>query len=797
MRNLMKISVLLSLVLVLFVRCMNDKEDYFARPSWLEPPIYEVLQKQGRFTNYLQCVDRTLYAPALKASGLYTVFAPNDEAFTKYLGEKGYASVADMPDTLVNRIVAYSMLSDKYEFNRLTDVLSAGWDTLSSIRKKTVYYESIYQTDLKGSNIWVYDRPGNLKYINANNVDQNCKYIPLYLSKVFDRAHSASDYELFYPGKTYTGNNVQNASIVTKDMYAENGVAHEVNQVIEPLPNLEKMLDAPEFSDFKALINQKGSTGEPYFISYTYDAGLTTYFRKAFPEKNINAVYEKYYIGLPFSLCGERYGTTEKQFEQGGFTVFAPNNDAVKKFYDEKLKEYYPEGWSTVPADILSYFINAHMADDMIWPGSYKTSMNYLREYLNGATGDEFNPANYSKIAPASNGLFYGSNDYVKSSYFETVYTEALLNPAYTFFNKALNLYFSSTLKEDLLESKLNGLLQDKKYIVLMPSDAQLIADGFNWTWLTSAYGFSNTNSGSTLGNFDAATRMQRLVKSHVFKRLSDYDMAGFQTDASFASAYDGYSYAVNDYGDMIRYKGNKIQMIGNADENDFVTATLAKNYSNGQVYTIDKMLQYSPRNLDPTVANRFKQKLLYTYVSSMATANPSVKQFATFLAYYLQNNIFSLSADMTMTIFMPNNTAMAAAVASGAVPAYNTTTPDPNFAGDVNKRNQMIRFIYYHIAKGKQFVDDGVPYILPNEKAVKEELVSTVLRDVADNTYLAVRKSVDGKLQVSTQVEASGTKLSKNISTATVVRGITHSNFFGAGSVLHEIDGYMSYVKP
>ncbi len=797
MRNLIKISVLLSSVLVLFVRCMNDKEDYFARPSWLEPPIYEVLQKQGRFTNYLKCVDRTLYAPSLKASGLYTVFAPNDEAFSKYLTNKGYASVADMPDSLVNKIVGYSMVSDKYPFARLTDVLSAGWDTLTSIRKKTVYYESIYPMNYQGNDIWIYDRPGNLKYVNATTVDQNCKYIPFYLDKVFNRSHTASDYELFYPGRTYTGSNVQNASIITKDMYAENGVAHEVDQVIEPLPNLEKMLDDPDYSDFKAIINQKGSTGAPYFISYTYDAAMTTYFQKAFPEKKINAVYEKYYTGLPFSLCGERYGVSAKEFEQGGFTVFAPNNDAVKKFYDEKLKQYYPNGWATVPVDILGYFINAHMADDMIWPGSYKTSMNYLREYLNGATGTDFNSSDFSKIAPASNGLFYGSKDYVKSSYFETVYTEILLNPAYSFFNKALNLYFSSTLKEDLLQSKLNGLIQDKKYIVLLPSDAQLAADGFNWVWLSSAYGFSNTNSVSSLGSFDAPTRMQRLIKSHVFKRLSSYDMANFQTDANFTGAYDGYSYAVNDYGDMIRYKGNKIQMIGNADENDFVTATPYKTYSNGQVFTIDKMLQYSPRNLAPVVADRYKQKLLYTYISSMATTNPSVSQFAKFVSYYLQNNVFSLSADLTSTIFMPNNTAMAAAVANQVLPAYPTTNFNPNcFDGDATKRNQMIRFIYYHILKGKQYVDDGLPCILPNDKVVKEEIGSTVLRDVADNTYLAVRKSADGKLLVSTQVEASGAKLSSITSTATVVRGITHSNFFGANSVLHEIDGYMSYGK-
>ena len=143
--------------MLLLVRCTSDKEAYFERPGWLEPPIYEVLQKQGRFTNYLKCVDRTLYASTLKSSGLSTVFAPNDDAFTKYLNGK---SVSDLPDSLVNHIVAYSIIRNNYSFDQLSDVLNAGWDTLTSIRKRTAFYEPIYQMNYQGNNVWVYDMPG-------------------------------------------------------------------------------------------------------------------------------------------------------------------------------------------------------------------------------------------------------------------------------------------------------------------------------------------------------------------------------------------------------------------------------------------------------------------------------------------------------------------------------------------------------------------------------------------------------------------------------------------------------------
>jgi len=420
MRNLMKIPVLLSLVMFLLVGCTSDKDAFFERPSWLEPPIYQVLQKQGKFTNYLKCVDRTLYASILKTGGLYTVFAPNDEAFTKYLAGKNYASVSDIPDTLVSKIVSYSIVYNNYSYAHLTDILSGQWDSISSTKKKTTYYEPIHQEKYLGNTVWVFDVP-----LYSNGI-QNNKYLPMYLRPVFEQSRSAAqaaeDFGMFY-STPYTGKNIQSATILTQDMIAQNGVAHEVDQVLEPLPTLEKLLNHPDFSEFKSIINQTGVTGSPYFITYATNSTLTTFFRTAYPEKNIGDIYMKYYSGISVNLNAEKTGVTDLLAEQGGNTLFAPDNAAVTRFYHERLESFYPGGIQKVPAQILSYFINSQMTTDMIWPDSYRGSMNYNDEFFNGKgnLGSEFDKSNYSLIAPASNGLFYGSKSCIKSSYFETV----------------------------------------------------------------------------------------------------------------------------------------------------------------------------------------------------------------------------------------------------------------------------------------------------------------------------------------------------------------------------------------
>jgi hypothetical protein len=69
-------------------------------------------------------------------------------------------------------------------------------------------------------------------------------------------------------------------------------------------------------------------------------------------------------------------------------------------------------------------------------------------------------------------------------------------------------------------------------------------------------------------------------------------------------------------------------------------------------------------------------------------------------------------------------------------------------------------------------------------------------LKDVVDNTFLAVSKDESGFLTVSTKVLATGTKLSMSVKTAKVVRGLTRSNFFGGRAVIHEIDGYFVYQR-
>ena len=145
----------------------------------------------------------------------------------------------------------------------------------------------------------------------------------------------------------------------------------------------------------------------------------------------------------------------------------------------------------------------------------------------------------------------------------------------------------------------------------------------------------------------------------------------------------------------------------------------------------------------------------------------------------------------MTLTLLMPTNAAMNKAVADGYLPAYTSVS-----TGDVPARLKATKFVLHHIVKGKVFVDDGLNYIMPNREVITEETWPTLLKDVVDDTYLSISKDMDGKLVVSTKSISTGKKFSEVYKTASVTRGIKRSNYFGAKSVMHEINDYMVYEK-
>ncbi|MDL2242051.1 fasciclin domain-containing protein, partial [Bacteroidales bacterium OttesenSCG-928-L03] len=697
----LKNLLLIALCLFSFVRC-DDKDEYFERPSWLEDPIYQVLEAEGRFSSYLQCVDRTDYAKVLKGASLSTVFAPNDEAFAAYLKEKGYNSVADIPDELVKELVSYSIVYNKWTSDHLGDVYTGGEYEPGAMKRKTNNYAGAYQ-DPENNNEWVINETihGGFSYTiidyQVNFTQQNYKYLPVYTSQYFNSFPvplTANDYNTFYPNSTYTGQNVQGGTILKADIKAENGVIHEVSTVNEPLPNIEDLLAGTEYKSFKELLDYKSPITQEYLFKVFIElpTAVRDAFQKRLPYEQINALYAKIYPSFAFSPILENIFNQEtgaNESETNGYTLFVPTEEALSIYLKDRILQYYGE-IEKLPVEVISTLLNTHMVTDQIWPTTYTGALGAMGDFINGAGlgGNDYDSDGVLGGKIASNGVIYLVDHVIKSRFFETVFASIYLNPTFSMMNTAYKIYYENGLREEVMKSPLNGNITER-YTLLNFSDQLLKEDGFAFDAVTNTF----TNSQMTEGSVE--DRMKRLINMHIFPGVKeaggglDSEVRDFMT--SPIANYNNWGFLVNNYGDVIRYKNNQLQAAGNIEDGTFVSITKVEDeYNNGQVYTVDRMLQYSPRE-SASDADRFKELSLWQYLDRARKQNPNVSQFVDYVEVCLKaadsDELAGLKAENFYTILMVNNSMMAQARTRGYIKALDlltTTTFTDDFTFDM-----------------------------------------------------------------------------------------------------------------
>ncbi len=826
--NFMPVFVMMCLIL--FTGC-DDKNSYYDRPDWKELSIYKVLQNEGRFNTYLQCVDKTEYANILDGAGLYTVFAPNDDAFATWLSLKGYASINDIPASELNKLVAYSIVNGKWISEHLSDKFLSNNYVAGAFKRKTVYYSIPYR-DPEFDNNWVFDEPldgtyeTTIKDYQTLLTKQNYKYLPVFNDKYFsiNSLNAESDYQIFYPNSTYSGNNVDAGIILKKDILGENGVIHEVSTVNEPKKNIDEILNDPKYAGFNNLLDFQTAPNVYAFKEYEEVPNeLLQTFQLMLPNENIDKVYIKGYsknqtAKLGFSTLSENIkGESGYDSESLGNTLFVPQNDVLEQYIQNKLLKYY-DSREQLPLEVITTLINTHMVKELVWGTHYQKSKNYTGEYLNGegSTGKAFAEDGITEKNMASNGFVYQIDHVIKSRFFETVYSEILLNPTHKWLNTAYLKYFSLGLREDLMKSILNDY-PNQRITLLNFSDDLLKKDGFTYQ------GEDNTFKNPVGG---ADSRLTRLIQLHIFPGQLNVQSSTGVVNADVKdfdnlpkiSQYENWSFLTSLSGDMIRYKsGIGMQAAGNIEDGTFVNLTkLNDDFNNGQIYNVDKMLEYAPRE---NVTSTLYERDLWTYIDRARTENPNVKTFVNYLERCLKsvdgNTLAGIKTENFYTILMPNNTAMTQAISKGYIMPLDSVTSDK-----VNYFAQATRFVNAHFLLGRVLPDDSQNYLYPVNIDLPDSIPMPTLLKVTDeawglvnqSTLVSVKKNSSGLLiftplnvksagQVAVESGlgiATAIRIQRGKPSGSQVQNSYRSNRIASKAVIHEINNFFTFtVKP
>ncbi|MES2894383.1 MAG: fasciclin domain-containing protein [Bacteroidota bacterium] len=668
---------LLVLILAGFTQCRKEAIDkYYGRPDNLEAPLYQVLQSKGNFTNFLAAIDKAGYKSTLSAAGYWTLFAPHDSAFKVYFAENNIAGIEALDSAACRRIVTYSLVYNAYKQERISDYQSnLGWIENAAFKRRTASYTGVY------NDVNTLNAPIKAIASNRNNnatffyvpADNNNKYIPIFETGYMNgKSISATDYNYFYPASTFSGFNVVNAQVVEKDIAAENGVIHVINRVITTLPSIDQYIGSnPNYSEFKKLLNR-------FVVQYVLNPTVTENYKIV--NGGSDNVYTKVYSSaLAFSPNNENFLKLEDNDGQAdSYSMFVPDNAALTAFINNVLLEHYPS-IEALPINIITDFINAHMWKTAVWPSKFASTFN--------AVGEEARFSSTTNIIDKkvlSNGIFYGTNKVQDANVFSSVYGKAYLDPAYSIMTSLLNLD---------LKFQISNINQD--YTLFLISNAAFNAAGFFAdptvsNVINEQWRYKPPGGGTDITGSSALVRMQRILNMHVVPGRDLTDL----TAAGVAMTYSG---------EFVKYGSNMVVGAGNVDAGTVPNIVNKKTASNGTVYYLDRIIEFS-------------EKTVGSHVSLLGT--PTTSEFNSFWQYLRNSSIYNattgeivgVAAGSFYTLFIPNKAAILAAVNAGLLPGTGVAPAmvpnfNPTLLADKEKVNN---FIYYHILNKRNIGTDG-----------------------------------------------------------------------------------------
>ncbi|MXV17668.1 fasciclin domain-containing protein [Hufsiella ginkgonis] len=629
------------------------------------------MASEPTLSTFVSAIDKV---PGLKdelnSSGLFTVMAPSNDAFTKYFtAHAKYKKIDDIPVKELTQMVKYHILKwmlfqgnfikpssdptinvDIYKYE--TRAVASYYDAAA---KKGVYYPS--------KMIQVYT-PRFFSYYGVTSQD----YTDVYGTGSAVNAQ--------------TQMNVMSSSVVQKDIASGNGVIHVIDRVLELVNNIAQELENnAEYEDYNRIMKRR-------FLSYTYNQAGT---RAQGNNGDVNG------DGLVDSLFNRTY-TTDANLDNENplsgtkslsLTGFIPSKTAFKNYYETRLMPNFYGIEDSIPTHTLQLLYKGHLASTMDWPSKIDKgqSVSELGDKITLARSD------IKGIKMTSNGILYTLNKVIEPKSFTTVPGPSFFSPQYWY------------LAEALIRTNLLGLLSsgDAKFTLLAPTNAAFAARGIYWIEkpIAGAPGFFRKPNG--LETPVAISELTTLLGNHIIMNTS-------LSISDMNSPVEKFYPTQN--GTFISIVNGKIS----GTERDSLVSVVNPNVSqsNGFFQGINKIIYY-PGTLyeqingatsDPNAALQTNPQYR-KFKELMVASGINVADFANTASTTLPlAPITASTQNRKFTLFVPSNEAITAAQNAGKLPKTGAVTPNTTLTDAI--RLQLYNYVSSFFATDTQIFTDG-----------------------------------------------------------------------------------------
>jgi transforming growth factor-beta-induced protein len=366
------------LIAVFLFGCRKGYDKYWSDENPKTGFIYDKLKSDDNFTTFAAGLERAGLVQYVNVSGLYTVFAPTNEAFQKFFGRMGYNAIDDVPVNTLFSILSYHIANNMWYY----------YD-----------FRTRFTTTQK------------VTYITRNNKFLN---IDVSVAAIFK---------------------VNGIPVITslQDMDAENGVIHGISEVLIPLPNAEELFgSALPNSTFYRLMQNLASKQYDRFNSYDSDRDgkIDSVFYTYYPLlQNVNTSLEYVPNSTPESQGGDPVFTT---FLIPDNDVFDVKLSPVLPAFDNDIKKL-PRLY--VQALLESYFIKDSIILSPELIARPKALMAINGEIVPPLSADKIT----TKDMRASNGVLHVINtSFPASDKLKSAIGNLMTNPEFNDFVEAI-----------------------------------------------------------------------------------------------------------------------------------------------------------------------------------------------------------------------------------------------------------------------------------------------------------------------------------------------------------------------
>lgn len=296
--NKLNLSVSVALLLLLLTACRKEFDDHYhsSGSSTIKSNIVQILEQQSDLTSFVAMIKRANLERTLGESGLYTCFAPRNEAVESFL-QANNATIETLPmKTLVQYINYHFMTGVKYyyDFQKEFEGFKPNDKDYYLSYQTAVTFNTRSDSDNKSKYIRVFTQP----YLNANA--ENYKYL---------REREGSDFM------------VEGARVsAERDIPASNGVLHIMEDELPFAYRVDEALDREsDLSILKSWIDN--------FVGYE---------SKAVEGGIIDTSKVKYYN---ISLTDAKPWKVNLADEEEGRIMIAPTDAAIKEYLAPYMTE--------------------------------------------------------------------------------------------------------------------------------------------------------------------------------------------------------------------------------------------------------------------------------------------------------------------------------------------------------------------------------------------------------------------------------------------------------------------------